>query len=427
MLSCPVKLKNFINKPIKGTKSMKCRICQSSNLEKFLSLGETPLANSFLKKEELDNKESRFPLEICLCNNCKLVQLSHVVPAEFMFKNYVYVSSTSNTFKLHFAEIAEYISKEFKLNSDSLVVDIGSNDGILLKPFKDFGVQVLGIEPAVHIANIARKNGIDTRAEFFSPELAARIVKDKGKAKIVTGTNVFAHIDDLDKVISGVKELLEDDGVFITESPYLVDFIQKRYFDLVYHEHLSYWAVSPLITLFKRFDISVVDVQKVNVHGGSIQVFAMKNGKNIKIKKSVKEFLNLEKKMQLANSDTYINFAKKVLENKMKLISLLTKLRLSGKIIVGYGAPAKGNTLLNYFKIGPEIIDYIVDDSPFKQGLYTPGTHIPVVSPDKIFKDKPDYILILAWNFADSIIKKLGDYKKGGGKFIIPVPRPYIV
>lgn len=402
-----------------------CRVCKDKRLVRVLPFGMTPLANAFLKKSQIDSYEDFFPLDVYFCNNCTFLQLGHVVDPVVLFGDYVYVSSTSPFFVRHFEDFAKQSIQRFNLNDKSLVIDIGSNDGILLKPFYKEDIKVLGIEPAAHIAEMARKDGIEVEAEFFSVELAKKIIKKKGKATMVTGTNVFAHINDLDEVIEGVKILLEDTGVFVTESPYLVDFIQKRYFDLVYHEHLSYWAIKPLITLFKRFDMTVVDVEKVEVHGGSIRVYAMK-GKH-EIKKSVSEFLNLEKKIKLENSKTYLDYANQVLENKRKLMDLLIKLRLAGKKIVGYGAPAKGNTLLNYFKIGPEILDYIVDDSPFKQGLFTPGTHIPVVSAKILESNKPDYILILAWNFASSIMEKYSSFKQKGGKFIIPVPTPKIV
>lgn len=404
-----------------------CRVCKSNNLTKVMAFGPTPLANAFLSHEQINLPEAFYPLDLYYCKNCSFLQLGHVVSPEIMFGNYVYVSSTSPVFIQHFNDFAHYIFQRFKLYNTSLIIDIGSNDGILLKPFKKLGANILGIEPAKHIAKVAVNDGIETIPEFFSVELAKKIVKKKGKAKIVTATNVFAHIDNLDEVINGLKVLLADDGMFIMEAPYLIDFIRKRYFDLVYHEHLSYWAVSPLITLFRRFKMVVFDIQKVNVHGGSIRVFIKKDNGPYRTEKRVKEFLALEKVTMLAGENTYISYAKKILENRVLLITLLTKLKLQGKKIIGYGAPAKGNTLLNYFKIGEELLEYIIDDSPFKQGLYTPGTHIPVVAPSKLNNDDPDYMLILAWNFAQSIIEKNAFFRNNGGKFIVPSPRPKII
>lgn len=404
-----------------------CRVCKKEDFSKVFNFGPTPLANEFLKKEQIEKEELFYPLEVYFCNNCSFLQLAHVVNPKILFGNYVYVSSTSKVFINHFEEFAKLAFSKFNLNKESLVIDIGSNDGILLKPFKKIGARVLGIEPAKHIAKVAKKAGIETISEFFSKNLVKRIVKEKGKAKIVTATNVFAHIDDLDEVINGLLELLSEDGVFIMEAPYLIDFIEKRYFDLVYHEHLSYWAIDPLITLFKRFNMKVFDIRKVSTHGGTIRVFVAKQNSPYKIEKNVWNFLKLEKHIRLADITTYLEYAKRVEENRVKLLALLTKLKSENKKIAGYGAPAKGNTLLNYFGIGPEILDFIVDDSYWKQGLYSPGKRIPVVSSKKLYEEKVDYLLILAWNFADSIIKMHNKFKENGGSFIIPVPNPKII
>lgn len=408
-------------------KKTNCRICKSKNLIKVLTFGLTPLANAFLKEKELDSPEAFYPLDLCFCDDCSFLQLGHVVSPKILFEDYVYVSSTSSVFINHFRDFGREIVSRFKLGRKSLVVDIGSNDGILLKPLKDQAIKVLGVESAKRIAKIAEKEGIETIPKFFSLKLAKAIVKNKGKAKIVTATNVFAHIDDLDEVIQGINKLMTDDGVFIIEAPYLIDFLVKRYFDLVYHEHLSYWSVKPLISLFKRFQMTVFDVQKVNTHGGSIRVYVKKRNAKYRIQESVNRFLKLEKKARLDAVNTYLEFSGKILENKAKLTTLLTRLKLANKKIVGFGASAKGNTLLNYFKIGTDILDYIIDDSPLKQGLYTPGTHIPVFSADKLWEDNPSYILILAWNFASSIMERHSYFLKKGGRFIVPVPKPRII
>src|SRR3990167_10571462 len=301
-------------------KIKRCRVCKSTKLINVLQFGMTPLANAFIKKEQLDLPEVFYPLEVYFCENCTFLQLGHVVSPELLFKNYVYVSSTSPVFANHFKEFATQMIKRFDLNKKSLVVDIGSNDGILLKPFKEQGVRVLGIEPAAHIAEMDKKDGIYTEGKFFSINLAKQIVRRRGKAKIVTGTNVFAHIDDLDEVIEGVNEILTDDGVFITESPYLIDFLKKRYFDLVYHEHLSYWSLSSLMKLFKRFNMEVFDIQKVDAHGGSIRTFVKRKKAHFTISKNVTRFLQKEKEAELEKIETYQNYAKKIMENRRKLI-----------------------------------------------------------------------------------------------------------
>ena len=408
-------------------KKTACRVCMQNTLKKVLTLGPTPLANAFLTEQQINIGEKFYPLDVYFCTNCHFLQLGHVVSPLLLFQNYVYVSSTSKVFIKHFEQYAERVYKRLKLNAGSLVIDIGSNDGILLKPFKKLGTKVLGIEPAENIAEIARAEGIDTISEYFSKKLAHFVVKKYGKADAITANNVFAHIDDLDEVIEGLKILLKDNGVFVMEAPYLIDFLQKRYFDLVYHEHLSYWSVDALQTLFKRFNMTVFFVEKVAVHGGSIRVFVKKEEGQFTVDKSVKQFLLKEGEMKLKDITTYLDYAQKVYENKVKLLLLLEKLKSEGKTIAAYGAPAKGNTLLNFFGIGTETLDFVVDDSKFKQGLFTPGKHIPVVSSEQIYQKKPDYILILAWNFADSIMKIHDKYKNEGGRFIIPVPKPRIV
>lgn len=403
-----------------------CRVCKSTNLKKVLSFGPTPLANSFLNSNQKDLPELYFPLDVYFCNKCGFLQLGYVVNPKLLFDDYVYVSSTSPVFVKHFIDFSERVIKRFGLNSKSLVVDIGSNDGILLMPYLEKGIRVLGIEPAKKIAQIARKKRITTIDKYFSVKLAESASKKFGKADIITATNVFAHINDLDEVITGVKKLMQKNGTFIIEAPYLVDFIENKYFDLVYHEHLSYWSVATLKTLFTRFDMKVYDVEKVSVHGGSIRVYVQKNEGDQKVTKNVGTFLNLEKKLGVGKISTYINFEQKVLNNKSKLTTLLIKLKKDNKKIAGYGAPAKGNTLLNYFKIGNEVLDYVVDDSPLKQNLYTPGTRIKVVSSEYLKKNQPDYVLILAWNFKDSIIKN-NSWLKDKSKFIIPAPVPKII
>jgi len=413
------------NKP-KVKKISSCRVCKGMSLVKVFGLGPTPLANAFLTKNQIDLEEEFYPLDVYFCNNCSFIELGHVVSPDLLFSNYVYVSSTSQVFIDHFKNFAQDVFKKFNLK-DPLVIDIGSNDGILLIPFKKLGARVLGIEPAKRIANVARKEGVETISEYFSVSLAKKIVKQKGKAKVVTATNVFAHIDNLDEVIRGLQILLDKDGVFIMEAPYLIDFIQKRYFDLVYHEHLSYWSIATLKRLFQRFDMKVFDVKKAAVHGGSIRVFVANNKSKYKIQQNVEKFLKKEKNAGLTDINTYKEYATKIEENKIKLLTLLQSLKIKGKKIVGFGAPAKGNTLLNFFSIGTETLDYIIDNNSWKQGLYSPGKRIPVVSPEVLKKDKVDYILILAWNFAESIMKNNRQFSKGGGHFIIPVPKPKII
>lgn len=402
-------------------------MCKGKNLTRVISLKPTPPANAFLSAKDLKKKEPFFPLEVNFCSDCGQLQLTHVVSPELLFRNYVYVSSTSPTFIAHFEEYADDITKRFALNEKNLVIDIGSNDGILLKPLKTSGINVLGIDPALDIAKRATKEGIKTLPYFLTRELSKKVVKKYGFADVVCANNAFAHINNLDEIVESVKILTHQDSVFVIEFPYLVDFIEKNYFDLIYHEHVSYLSIRALSALFKRHNMQIFDIKKVSSHGGSLRVFVKKDEGKIKLQKKVVEFIKNEEKLGLNKAATFIKFAKKIEDNNKKLNVILKKIKSQGKIIVGYGAPAKGNTLLIHFGINNKILDYIVDDSPYKQGLYTPGTHILVTSSSKIEETKPDYILILAWNFAEPIMKKLGSFKDSGGRFIIPVPKPRVV
>lgn len=404
-----------------------CRVCKADTVRTVLSLGATPPANAFLTKKDLGKKECSFPLELNVCGRCGFAQLGDIVSPKVLFEDYVYVSSTSPTFIAHFEEFASTVTDRFSFPRDPFIVDIGSNDGILLKPFRDRGWKVLGVEPATKIAKTAMKSGIPTEPVFFSHAAAKKILKKFGTANVITATSVFPHIDDLDDIIAGVKELLADDGVFIIECYYLVDLVQKNLFDTIYHEHLSYFTVKTLDTLFTRLGMKIFDIERVDTHGGSLRVYVEKESGTRPRSASLTERMAHEDTIGIHEMKTFQTFAKAIEENKKNLTELLNSLKRENKHIVGYGAAAKGNTLLNYFAIGPLVLDYIVDDSSWKQGLFTPGTHIPVVSSHELEKKRPDYILILAWNFAEPIMKKYATLKKLGTKFIIPVPTPKII
>ena len=408
-------------------KKIICRMCKSSNVKQFLDLGFSALADKFLTKEELDNPETFHPLKVFLCNDCGLCQLGYVVIPQLMFnENYPYDSSTTTTGRKHFTSMGISICNRFKLPTDSLVIDIGSNTGVLLSSFKSRNVRVLGVEPSSNVAKIAIKNGIDTIIDFFSIELAKRITKLYGKADVITGTNVFAHIDDLDDFANAADHLLTDKGIIVLEAPYLLKLIENLEYDTIYHEHLSYLSLKPMVKFFKRFEMEVFDVEIETIHGGTLRYFIGKKGKR-EISKNIDEFLKLEEKKEIHSEKKLLKFALDVKTHSLELNSLLTNLKREGKRIVGISAPAKGNTLLNYCRIGPEILDYVTERNPLKIGKYTPGMHIPVYSDEILIKDKPDYALILAWNFADEIIKNNHEYQNSGGKFIIPIPRPKII
>lgn len=401
-----------------------CRICGSRDVQKFLSLGPTPLANSFLKEDQI-NQEQYYPLDVYFCSNCYLVQLLDIVPPEVMFRDYVYMTSASNPMKAHFLGLAEDVNKNFKINKNDLMIDIGSNDGTLLQCFSNYGLKTLGIEPASNIARLAEAKGIRTVNEFFNDECAVKISEEFGKAHIITGTNVFAHIDDMESILRGVNHLLSDKGVFIIEAPYLLNLLNNIEFDTIYHEHLSYFSLHPLVYFFKKFDLTIVDVRQIPVHGGSIRVFAQKTP--ALQSQNVKDLLLKEQNAKVYSFNTYLRFAQNVASVKDKLITLLKNFKYQGSRITGYGATAKGNTVLNYCGIGTDILDYISDTTILKQGTYSPGMHIPIVSEEKFRESLPDYALLLAWNYADDILKKESEYRRKGGKFIMPIPEPKVI
>lgn len=401
--------------------AVKCRICGSA-ARRFLSLGETPLANSFLRKEQLDSNEPQFPLNVCLCEACGLVQLDCLVPPEVMYRNYIYFSSTSELMQEHFSQLADEVAS--RLPRSAFVVEIASNDGIVLRSLKRHGCDVLGIEPATNIAEHANKSGISTLNEFWSSALAERLVKERGQADAVLANNVMGHVHDLNDFAQGISILLKDTGMAVIQVQYLVDFIEKLEYDTVYHEHVSYISLHPVVQLFRRHGLEVFDVQRFpGIHGGSVRFSIGKGART----RAVDELLEYERKEGFLSRQKYEAFARRVEGHRAAFLQLLNSVKSEGKRIAGYGAAAKANTLLNYCGVGPSVIEYISDKSPHKQGLYTPGMHIPVVPPEKIDADMPDYVVILAWNFADEVMRQQKAYAARGGRFIVPVPWPLIV
>lgn len=403
-----------------------CRVCRGETLHKFLSLGAMPLANRFLREDQLSMLEPYYPLDVYYCNTCGLVQLGFTVPPEVLFKDYLYLTGTSEPMKAHFARLAEDLIQRFNLFPGGLVVDVGSNDGTLLKNFQKHNMATLGIEPADNIAEWARSHGIETLNDFFSERVAHKLCAERGQAKVILATNVFAHVHDLEGFLRGVNCLLADDGIFVIEVPYLVDLLTNLEFDTIYHEHLSYFTVHPLVTLFSRFGMGIVDIYRISVHGGSLRIYVQKSADSLS-SSSVNELLKLETEAKLDSLDTYRGFAEGVAQVRKDLLSLLKALKAQGARITGYGAAAKGNILLNYCKIGTDILDYITDTTPFKQGRYTPGMHIPVFPESRFHETPPDYALLLAWNYADEILQKEEEYRQAGGKFIVPIPKPQLM
>lgn len=386
-----------------------------------------PLANKFLREDELKLPEHFFPLNVYFCNDCGLVQLVNIVDKETLFSEYAYFSSGSKTFVNHSERLAEEIVSRFLPKSGSLVVEIGSNDGVLLKPLNLLKSRTLGVEPASNVAKVARGAGIETLDVFFTEQLAKHILEEKGPAEVIVCCNVFNHIDDLDSVMKGIDLLLNKDGVLVIEVPYLIDLIERNAFDTMYHEMHSYFAVKPLMRLFQKFGMEIFDVKRFDLHGGSIRVYVRRTKSGSIISDSVRTLISIEDQMKLDSYETSLKFAAEIQALKDMLVNLLRDLKSHGKTIVGYGAPAKGNILLNYCKIGTDILDYIVDVTPYKQGLYTPGMHIPVRPIEAFKQDSPDYALLLPWNFANEILQREQQYRDAGGKFIIPLPKPKVV
>jgi SAM-dependent methyltransferase len=404
-----------------------CRLCGSRHLTEVVRLAPTPPANAFVPAADLDKAQERFALDVFFCDDCAHVQLLDVVDPRVLFEHYVYVSGTSPVFVKHFEDYAAFVMERFKPVAGGLVLDIGSNDGTLLSFFLKAGMRVLGIDPAQEISAEATARGIPTLCGFFGADTGTEIASAHGKAEVITANNVFAHIDDLSGVVDGVRGLLSPSGVFVFEVSYLVDVFENTLFDTIYHEHLDYHSVKPLIRFFAAKGMELIEAIRVGSHGGSLRGIAQLKGGPRKVGQSVAEAVALEEKLGLDKAATLAKFAADIEALGAELNVLLKRLKSEGKRIGAFGAPAKATTLMYHFGIGPELVDFIIDDSPLKQGLYSPGMHIPVVSSADGFAKKPDYLVILAWNFAKAIVDKNAAFHEAGGKFIIPIPKVEVV
>jgi hypothetical protein len=408
-------------------KRTSCRACGGDSLRLFLSLGPTPLANSFLKSPDDFENETAYPLDVYFCQTCSLVQLLDVIDPEVLFRHYIYVTGTSDTIAAHNIKYAKTVVDYLQLSADDLVIEVASNDGSLLRCFKEHGVGTLGIEPATNIAEMAVQNGIETVNEFFNFATAAQVRQSHGAAKAVIGNNVLAHVDETQDFLRGCKTLLADDGLVIVEVPYLKELLDRLEYDTVYHEHLCYFSVSTLLRLCDEVGLSMVRIDHVPVHGGSLRMYA---GRKEYYQAHAPDVLNLaasERQAGMTDFACYQQFAEKVEQNRRGILERIKTLQAEGKTVVGYGAPAKGNTLLNYCAINTDLLPYTVDKNPMKVGLYTPGMHIPVLPVSTLLERQPDYVLILAWNFASEIMQQQEAYRNNGGRFIIPIPEPKVV
>lgn len=403
-----------------------CRSCGATELVPFLDLGEQPLANALLTEEQLGSPEPIYPIVVVLCQRCTMVQITETVPPEILFREYLYFSSFSDTMLRHARELVDKLIRDRGLGRGSLVVEIASNDGYLLRNFVEAGIPVLGIEPARNIAAVARERGIETIDEFFGAQLARSLVSNGRKADLIIANNVMAHVPDINDVVQGLATLLAPSGAFVMETPYVRDMIENLEFDTMYHEHVFCHSLTGLEHLFRRHGLAAADVEWVPIHGGTIQVTVAHAGREGE-RPRVRTMLEAEERWGVGDQSYYRGFAARVDGLKRELVELLTRLKAEGKRIAAYGAAAKGSTLLNYMGIDGRHLDYVVDRSTYKQGRYMPGNHLPIHAPERLLMDRPDHVLLLAWNLVDEVTSQQSEYRRAGGKFIIPVPTVRVV
>ena len=395
-------------------------------LHPILSLGAMPLANALLSLDDLNRTEPLYPLDLAFCPHCALVQITETVPPDLLFREYLYFSSFSDTMLEHARTLVDRLMATRRLDGRSLVIEIGSNDGYLLQYFDARGVPVLGIEPAENVAAVANSRGIPTRCEFFGRELARTLRGEGRSADVVLANNVLAHVPDLNGVVDGIGHLLKGGGAAVIEVPYLRDMIDRCEFDTIYHEHLCYFSVTALQRLFARHDLVLADIERVPVHGGSLRL-SIAHAADAGIGGTVAQLLAEEATWGVDRLDAYAAFGRRAEEIKTSLVALTTTLRRRGHRLAAYGAAAKGTVLLNYCGIGADVLDFVVDRSPYKQGRFVPGVRVPISPPSRLMEERPDYTLLLSWNLTDEVLQQQAEYRRLGGQFIVPIPDVRIV
>lgn len=403
--------------------SIQCRFCGTPLKHSFVDLGVSPLANSYLKKKQLQQMEPFYPLHAYVCDVCYLVQLNEFQSPEQIFGDYAYFSSYSESWLNHAKGYTDLVIERFGFNSDSQVIEIASNDGYLLQYFKEKGIPVLGVEPARNVAKVARDAGIPTIEKFFGVSTAKELAAEGRYADLMIGNNVLAHVPDLNDFVKGLKILLKVQGVITIEFPHLMRLIEENQFDTIYHEHFSYFSFITVEKVFAKHGLTLFDVEELPSHGGSLRIYACHSeDKSKPISKRVSELLNREMAAGFTNLEYYLLFSEKVKATKRNILAFMVKAKREGNSIVGYGAPAKGNTLLNYCGLRMDFVDYTVDRSPHKQGHFLPGTRIPIFHPEKIKDTKPDYLLILPWNLKEEIMEQMSHIREWAGKFVVLIP-----
>jgi SAM-dependent methyltransferase len=399
-----------------------CRSCGSTRSLPVIDLGLQPLANNLLRPEDIGKPEPRFPLAVFVCSDCWLMQITDTVPPVDLFSDYIYFSSFSDAMLRHAKAAVQKHIAEKKLGKESFVIEIASNDGYLLKNFVDAGVPCLGFEPAVNIAEVARNNGVETHCEFFGQKTAAALREQKGRADLILGNNVFAHAPDTNDFVAGVAELLKPDGWVVFEFPYGVEMIEKVEFDTIYHEHVYFFTLTPLVSLFARHGMDVFHVERLPIHGGSLRLYACKIGAE-PIRVTVTETLDAEARLGVTGAAYYERFSEQAAKVKADMITFLAEQKAAGKRVAAYGASAKGSTLLNYIGEAAGSLEFIADRSTYKQGRLSPGLHIPVVPAEELAARAPDYAVLLVWNFAEEVMAQQQDFRAKGGRFVIPLPK----